>query len=160
MQNCWRHVFCVFPKKNKDGNLIWQTVGDALTTTCGLNSKSSSHCFPCVQIWKIHYYFLFNNNRFRSKALLSANLGWIGCENWILDYGGYGKWSVPLAHPCRTTCKIGVRKGSVTNVPNLFCILLIECQQRWRWAQSCCSYMFMLMCTHGKCNTCGDYMLK
>ena len=59
-----------------------------------------------------------------------ANLGWIGCENWILDYGGYGKWSVPLARPCRTTCKIGVRKGSVTNVPNLFCILLIECQQR------------------------------
>jgi hypothetical protein len=35
-----------------------------------------------------------------------ANLGWIGCENRVLDDGGHGKWAVPLAHPCCTTSKI------------------------------------------------------
>ncbi|KAG0528434.1 hypothetical protein BDA96_05G011300 [Sorghum bicolor] len=32
--------------------------------------------------------------------------GWISSENRILDYGGHGKWAVPLAHPCCTTSKI------------------------------------------------------
>ncbi|CAD6258705.1 unnamed protein product [Miscanthus lutarioriparius] len=31
--------------------------------------------------------------------------GWISSENWILDYGGHGKWEVPLVHPCCTTAK-------------------------------------------------------
>ncbi|XP_039823925.1 uncharacterized protein LOC120685874 isoform X1 [Panicum virgatum] len=75
------------------------------------------------------------------------HVGWIGCENWILDYGGYGKRSVALAHPCCPNGKIGVRKGSVTKVHNLFCILLIECLQKQRWALSCCSYMLVLMCS-------------
>jgi hypothetical protein len=74
-----------------------------------------------------------------------------------VDYGGHSKWTVPLAHACCTPGKISVRKGSVTNVHNLFCIFMIEWQKEVKTAT-------ILLSLHagvdGKCNTVGGYMLK
>jgi len=72
MWNCWRKFFLFLPKKNKNGNLGWGTLGDALKmrdAAYKLNLRKGARCFMAVR----HYAGGgLGNLFFFAKVLLST----------------------------------------------------------------------------------------